>query len=125
MSRMAALVFLAVSTVPPPPGPSLTAEQAMANYRAMVKGAIPSVEPPDCPPSANGEIVVCHRDVHPEPRLPLPDERAEAGEEVRHAGELRQDPGPPTGPPSKQMQTILKGFGLLKSLVTGEDATPE
>src|SRR6187402_3338001 len=126
MSRMAALVFLAVSmTQPPPAGTGITAEQAMTNYRAMLKGTAPSAEAPDCAPSANGEIVVCHRDVHPQPRLPLPDERAEAGEDVRHAGETRQDPGPPTGPPSKQMQTILKGFGLLKSLVTGEDPNPE
>jgi hypothetical protein len=123
---MAALAFLAVSTVQPPPaGAGITAEQAMANYRAMIKNASPTAETPECPPGANGEIVVCHRDVHPQPRLPMPDDRAEAGEDVRHAGEVRQDPGPPTGPPSKQMQTILKGFGLLKSLVTGEDPAPE
>jgi hypothetical protein len=123
---MAALVFLAVSTVQPAPASAgMTAEQAMANYQAMLKAAAPPADAPECPPSANGEIVVCHRDVHPQPRLPMPDERAEAGEDIRHAGEIRQDAGPPTGPPSKQMQTILKGFGLLKSLVTSEDPTPE
>jgi hypothetical protein len=126
MSRMAALAFLAVSTVQPPPAATgITAEQAIANYRAMLKGAAPPADASKCPPGANGEIVVCHRDVHPQPRLPMPDDRAEAGEDVRHAGETRQDTGPPTSPPSKQMQTILKGFGLLKSLMTGEDPTPE
>jgi hypothetical protein len=126
---MAALAFLAVSTVQPPPaGTGITAEQAMANYRAMLKGAAPSAEAPDCAPSANGEIVVCHRDVHPQPRLPMPDDRAEAGEAVHHLGEPASALGALSAPtnapqaPSRQMQTLGKLFGLLKGAVTGEDS---
>ncbi len=121
MSRMATLVFLAASVVPQPPSrPGLSATQAMANYRAMLDKA--ATEAPACPPGFDGEIVVCHRDARPVPRLPMPDVRAEAGEVVHHLGEPpKGDPGAPTGPPSRQMETVVKLFGLLKGAVTGED----
>jgi len=123
MSSMAALVLASAAASLPPAG-GLTAEQAMANYRAMVQGTTGTTHR-DCPTGSADAITVCARGDRPPPRLPLPDERAEAGETVRHAGEFSGDPGPPTGPPSKQRQTVLKGFGLLKSLVTGEDPNPE
>jgi hypothetical protein len=125
---MAALAFLVVSAVQPAPtATGITAEQAMTNYRAMLKVAAPSAEAPDCAPSGNGEIVVCHRDVHPKPRLPMPDERAEAGEVVHHPGE---PPRASDGGDAKQCQyncgaspapaTWGKVFRILK----GEDPDP-
>jgi hypothetical protein len=66
--------------------------------------------------------VVCANRSRQTMRLPLRDERAEPGEAVHHLGEpAGGDPGPPTGPPSKQRQTLGKIFGLLREAVTGED----
>lgn len=124
MSRMAALVLMAVSAAPvAPAGRPVTAEQAMARYDAMIHGSLPSTPEACLHPDAD-EIVVCRRDVHPQPRLPMPDQRAEEGEVVHHLGEPPPSmaPGPPTGPPSKQMKTILGAFGLLKGAITGEDS---
>jgi len=63
-----------------------------------------------------------------EPRLPLPDDRFEPGEAINHTGE----PSPATnafrGPPrmpSRLGETIAKGVGLVKGLVTGSDTNPE
>jgi hypothetical protein len=126
MSSMAALVlFAAAASGAPPaasPAPGITAEQAMAHYRAMTSGVIAGKATETCPDDADSQIVVCARRKIPSPRLPLPDERADAGEVVRHPGEPGLgDQGPPTGPPSKLMKTIFTGFRLLKSAVTGED----
>jgi hypothetical protein len=131
MSRMAALVFLATaaSQAPldaSPQGPAasgLTAEQAMANERATLSGAMaPAGEGVDCHPVREGEILVCRHGDSPSPRLPMPEARAVPGEVVRHPGEIRHpgDPGPP-GEPSKLGETIGKAFGLLRSAVTGAD----
>jgi hypothetical protein len=123
MSRMAALVLLATAAAATP-SKELTAEQAMANYRAMLKGAADTPRD-DCPDKRGDTIIVCAHPKVPPPRLPLPDERAEAGEVVRHPGEPGLgDQGPPTGPPSKQMDTVIKLFGLLKGAATGEDTSP-
>jgi hypothetical protein len=126
MSRMAALVFLAVSmTQPPPADTGITAEQAMTNYRAMLKGATPSAEAPDCAPSANGEIVVCHRDVHPKPRLSMPE--AEPGEVVHHPGEPPRASGVSD---AKQCQHNCEAspapatWGRLFRILKGEDPDP-
>ena len=125
MSRMAALVFLAAiaATAPPAPEPGtgLTAEQAMANYRARLVGAMSGASG-DCPAGAGGDIIVCARDAHPSARLPMPEARAEPGEAIHHIGE----PPPSQAPsaprlPSRQAQTIGKLFGLLREAVTGED----
>lgn len=122
MSSMAALVFIAVSSTSPPSGAGITAEQAMANYRAMLGNAADPHGDAECRRGHDDEIVVCRHDLRPSPRLPMPDERAEAGEAVHHAGEPGHgDPGPPTGPPSKQIKTVLKLYGLLKGAITGED----
>jgi hypothetical protein len=125
MSSMAALVLFAAAASQAPPAASalgITAEQAMAHYRAMTSGVIVEKPSESCPDSAADQIVVCARRHGPPPRLPFPDERAEAGEAVHHLGEpAAGDPGAPSGPPSKQMQTLKKGFGLLKSVITGED----
>ncbi|WBO22808.1 hypothetical protein [Sphingomonas abietis] len=123
---MAALVLIAVYGPPAPSTTGITAEQAMANYRAKLGGVIvpaPGGPAAQCATGTPAEIVVCRRNIRPAPRLPMPDERAEAGEVVHHRGEPGGgDPGPPTGPPSRQMQTLGKLFGLLKGAVTGEDS---
>jgi hypothetical protein len=127
MSRMAALVFLATlaASAPKPSNNGITAEQAMANYRAMVRGATSDpVAATRCPDRGNSDqIVVCRQDDRPGPRLPMPEARAEPGEVVHHLGEPpRGDPGPPRVP-SKFGETMMKGIKLLKSAVTGEDPT--
>ena len=96
----------------------------MANYRAVLDGAIAGTDvAAPCPPGAHGEIVVCHRETHLPPRLPMPEARAEPGEVVHHLGEPPGgDPGSPSTP-SKLGETLSKGFHLLKSAVTGEDPT--
>ncbi|MGN6124511.1 MAG: hypothetical protein ACTHOJ_16335 [Sphingomonas oligoaromativorans] len=95
----------------------------MARYRAMIHDA--TAEPPPataCPEGKADQIVVCGRHRGPPPRLPFPEARAEDGEVVRHPGEPPTgDPGRPTGPPSKQIQTLGKLFGLLREAVTGAD----
>ncbi len=94
----------------------------MAHYRAMTTGVITGRPAEACPEGVADQIVICARRHLPPPRLPFPEARAEPGEVVRHPGEPGfGDPGPPSGPPSKQMETIFKGFRLLKSIFTGED----
>jgi hypothetical protein len=122
---MAALVFLGTTAAASPSaGAGITAEQAMANYRAVLNGAMAGTDvAAPCPPGAGGEIVVCHREIHPPPRLPMPEARAEPGEVVHHLGEpARPDAGPPATP-SRLGETLAKGIHLLKSAVTGEDPT--
>jgi hypothetical protein len=122
---MAALVFLgAIAASSPSPDTGITAEQAMANYRALLNGAMGGTDvAAPCPPGAHGEIVVCHRETRPPPRLPMPEARAEPGEVVHHRGEPPGgDPGPPATP-SRLGDSLAKGFRLLKSAVTGEDPT--
>jgi len=95
----------------------------MAHYHAMLSGATAGTDSPACAKDAGSEIVVCGRDVHPAPRLPMPEARAEPGEVVHHLGEPPGgDPGPPAIP-SRLGDTLAKGFRLLKSAVTGEDPT--
>ncbi len=94
----------------------------MAHYHAMTSITTPGRLDEACPEDVADQIVVCAKRRRPPPRLPFPEARAEPGEMVRHPGEPgKGDPGPPTGPPSKQMETIFKGFHLLKSIFTGED----
>lgn len=96
----------------------------MANYRAMMDGALAGANvPAPCPPGAHGEIVVCHRETQPPPRLPMPEARAEPGEVVHHLGEPPRPDGGPPGTPSRLGETIAKGLHLLRSAVTGEDPT--
>lgn len=126
MSSMAALALLAAAASQAPSGAipqsGLTAEQAMARYRAMTSGVITGRRASTCPEGIADQIVVCAGRRLPSPRLPFTEARAEPGEVVRHPGEPGlADPGPPSGPPSKQMETIFKGFHLLKSIFTGED----
>jgi hypothetical protein len=127
MSRMAALVFFAAAaaSVPnPPSGSDITAEQAMANYRAKVHDGISGpVQPAPCPEQGDSDqILVCKHSDH-SARLPMPEDRFAPGEVVHHIGEPpRGDPGPPRVP-SKFGETMMKGFKLLKSVVTGEDPT--
>jgi hypothetical protein len=108
MSSMAAALFLALaaSTGPMPDG-RVAGTTAVARMCAN-----------DNDPSA---IVVCAEKAAPSPRLPMRDDRAEPGEDVRYLTDgLRQDPGPP-GEPSRLGETIVKLFKGAKSLVTGED----
>jgi hypothetical protein len=126
MSSMAALVLLAAAASQAPPAasatPGITAEQAMAQYRAMTSGVMSGKPDETCPEGVADQIVVCARRHLAQPRLPLPEARAEPGEVVRHPGEPpKGDPGRPTGPPPKQMQTLGKLFGLLREAVTGAD----
>jgi len=100
----------------------------MANYRALIKGAITGHTEADCPPAADGTIIVCKRNIRPEPRLPMPDERGEPGDRpLPHPGEpasaigAMNAPDSRVGPTSKLMETLGKGVGLLKSIFTGED----
>src|SRR5215468_7066566 len=118
MSSMAALALFAAAASQAPPAATaaqgITAEQAMAQYRAMTSGVIAETRAETCPEGGTDQIVVCARRHRPPPRLPFPEARAEEGEVTRHPGEpAGGDPGPPTGPPSKQMQTIFKGFHAL------------
>jgi hypothetical protein len=119
MSSMAALVLLAASA---PPAAGISAEQAMANYRALLRGSPDVATQADCPAGHGDGIVVCGQRKRQQPRLPLPDERGEPGDAVHHLGEppAAMAPGPP-GSPSRLMQTLGKGLGLLKSAITGED----
>jgi hypothetical protein len=123
MSSMAALVFLGASAASSPsPATGITADQAMARYRAVLDGAMTGTNVAACPKDANSDIVVCGHDTRPPPRLPMPEARAEPGEVVHHLGE----PPPaqaPSGPsmPSRQMQTVGKLFGLIRGAITGED----
>jgi hypothetical protein len=123
MSSMAALALFSAAALPAPPV-TITADEAMANYRTLIHGADhdrPGARV-DCARATGDQIVVCASRAKQTMRLPLRDERAEPGEVVRHLGESAGgDPGPPTGPPSKQMQTLGKIFGLLRGAVTGED----
>lgn len=122
MSRMAALVFLgAIAASSPSPDTGITAEQAMANYRAKLDGAM-SAASGGCPEGASGDIVVCRRDTHPSARLPMPEARAEPGEAIHHIGEPppSQAPSAPSQP-SRLGDTAGKLFGLLKGAITGED----
>ena len=106
------------------PAGGLTAEQAMANYRAMLAGP-PDPRPVDCLDTAGNAIVVCAHRTRQPPRLPLPDERAEPGEVAHHPSEPPPAfaPGPPQAP-SRQGETLKKLFGLLRSAATGEDSNP-
>jgi len=91
---MAALVFLGtIAASAPSSGTGITAEQAMAHYRAVLNGAKAGTGAATCPDGAGSDIVVCGRDPHPQPRLPMPDQRAEPGEVVHHPSE----PPPATG----------------------------
>jgi hypothetical protein len=80
-----------------------------------------------CREAATNEIVVCRRAGN-EPRLPLPDERAEAGEVIHHPSELPPATNAFQGPPampSRLGETIGKGINLLRGLITGADTNPE
>lgn len=125
MSSMAALALFAVAASEAPPAaspPAITAEDAMAHYHAMTSGVIVGKPAESCPEGVAGQIIVCARRHLPPPRLPFPEARFEPGEVIRHPGEPPSgDPGAPSGPPNKQMQTIFKGFRLMKSIFTGED----
>lgn len=128
MSSMAALAFLAAAASLPPssasaPQGAISADQAMTHYQSIVRDAEAGTEgTAACPEDESRDIVVCGRDRHAVPRLPMPEARAEPGEVAHHLGE----PPPsltPSAPrlPSKQAQTIGKLFGLLREAVTGED----
>jgi hypothetical protein len=129
MSSLAALVLMAASPASEAPPAGLSAREAMANYHAVIHAATAPDTPERCPEASGDGIVVCGRSHHAPPRLPLPDERADAGEAVHHPGEPSSNKSlAPEGPhcrmacePSHLGETLGKGIGLLRSLFTGED----
>ena len=98
----------------------------MANYGKVFRVA--SVGAVTCPERQPAdEILVCGRRVRSDPRLPLPDERFGPGEVVSHPAESQPATNAFRGPPrepSRLGQTLAKGVGLIKGLVTGEDPNP-
>jgi hypothetical protein len=109
--------------------PRITAEQAMTNYRKVLK----PVRELDCPRGAGGEeIVVCGRwPDQPDPnRLPLPVE-PEAGERTRYApGELPAAEAGRTpaycfrlcpGYVGVDIQTGKKAVAAIKRALEGDD----
>lgn len=128
MSSVTALILLAAAASPAPPAAGLSAEQALANYRALIKGAVAGPVDADCPPAPDGGITVCGRSTRAVPRLPMPDERGEPGDRpLSHPGEPASAIGAlsaPTNAPgagNRLGETLSKGFGLLRSIFTGED----
>jgi hypothetical protein len=89
MASVAALILIAVSAPPPT---DLTAEQAMAQYHALLEGGIDAGSAKEtCPTGVESGIIICgRRPKRPQPRLPMPDERAEPGEPVHHLGEPKR-----------------------------------
>jgi hypothetical protein len=126
MSSMAALVLFAAAALPAPPA-TITADKAMANYRALIHGA--DHDPPgasvDCAQATDDQIVVCANRSKQTMRLPFRDERAEPGEVVRHLGEPASAMGALDTKP--QCQYNCGGspapaiWGHLLNILKGED----
>ena len=121
MSRIAPLILLAAST---PLSAGISAEQAIANYRAIITTAPEEGNmATGCLPGHESEIVVCGHLKRPPPRLPMPDDRFEAGEVVHHLGEPKRaaealntqgacqiNCGPPAAPETwRRLFSILSG----------------
>ena len=126
MSRMAALVFLgAIAASSPSSDTGITAEQAMANYHAMLDGAKVGTNAAPCPGGATSDIVVCGRDPRPLPRLPMPDQRAEPGEVVHHPSEPASAAGALNDKPQCQYNCggspAAETWGHLFRILKGED----
>jgi hypothetical protein len=108
MSSMAALLLALTATAGPMPDGTVVGQPT-----ALADGPCPAPVDPRA-------ITVCGHRSGPSPRLPLPDDRLAPGEEVRLAGEVRQDPGPP-GEPGRLGDTLVHLFKAAKSAVTGAD----
>lgn len=98
----------------------------MANYRAVLDGAAIGANATRCPgKEAGGDIVVCGRDARPAPRLPMPDERAEPGEVVRHPSEPPPASGALNDKPQCQYNCgsspAPQTWSRLFKALTGED----
>ncbi|WBO22807.1 hypothetical protein [Sphingomonas abietis] len=133
MGISAALALLAVASAPPdapanaPPASTMTAEQAMAHYHAMIDAAAPAPHgaSQDCPLGTGTDILVCaHRPDKPQ-RLPLRDERAEPGEVVRHPAEPPRAAGALNDKPQCQYNCgpspAKETWGRLFRILKGED----
>jgi hypothetical protein len=69
LSRITIAALLVAGSAPAQAAEPLTAEQALANYRSMFK----STADLDCPPSQDGEIIVCAQRGEDQNRLPPPE----------------------------------------------------
>lgn len=100
----------------------VTADEAMEKYHSMVSAGRSLVV--TCPKQVGELIIVCGRR-KPDPRLPLPDVRFEAGEVTHHPGEppsaMQALQGPQSGQPSRLGETAGKIMGIINGLITGED----
>jgi hypothetical protein len=128
MSSMAALVFLAVASASPTlPDADISAEQAMANYRAMTGNAVAATPGAAraCLPDNSNDIVVCAQHPNDTQRLPLRDERAEPGEVVRHPSEPPPAAGALNDKPQCQYNCgpspAKENWGRLFKILKGED----
>lgn len=114
------MLFVALVLVETTAAP-LTAAEAMRVYRKSLGEAAAGAR---CSPGHAGEITVCGRADETKMRLPLRDERASAGEVVRHpsepAGTTAAFAGPPREP-SRLMDTLVKVFKAARSAATGVD----
>jgi len=97
----------------------------MANYRAVLDGARAGTSTAPCPAGTGSDIVVCGRDPHPQPRLPMPDQRAEPGEVVHHPSEPASAAGALNDKPQCQYNCgpspASETWGRLFKILKGED----
>ncbi len=117
------MVVWIVLTSAEPAAAGLSAEAALANYGRLTGTGSDGADR-RCAAAPAAEITVCARDAGAGFRLPLPEQRFGPGEVVRHPSEVPPAMGAfrgPPGEPSRLGDTIRKGVGLLKSVVTGED----
>jgi hypothetical protein len=82
----AAFLILAAASAQAPP--TLTAEQAMAHYRAALGVRTPDQPVARCGSGAGEEIVVCGKGDSNPARLPMREDRFAPGEVVRHRDEV-------------------------------------
>lgn len=100
--------------------PGATADAAMANYSKFMRESIDKQA--GCHDRHSDEIIVCARDSHPSPRLPLPDERparvAPPDRRADSAAAFEQRLGCRMG--CDPTESAEKGKRLIK-IITGED----